>query len=229
MNPIFKDLEHKLIVSCQAEGNSPFNSPNGVTMFAIAAIQGGAAGIRSEGIAKTAEIIKNVNVPVIGLLKSKFEDGTVRITGSFNEVEQLINIGTHIIAIDGTTRLREGLPGNKFIEEIKKRYNVTVMADISTYEEGILCAKCGADCISTTLSGYTPYTSHLKNDEPDYNLIQKLSSTVDVPVFAEGRINTPAIAKKVMEKGAFAIVVGSAITRPALITEWFVKAIEKQG
>ena len=84
-----------------------------------------------------------------------------------------------------------------------------------------------ADCLSTTLSGYTPYTSHLKTDEPDYDLLEKLSSSVKIPVFAEGRINTPAIAKKIMEKGAFALVVGSAITRPTLITEWFVKAIEK--
>ncbi len=227
MKEIFKQLENKLIVSCQAEGNSPFNSPAGVTMFAIAAIQGGAAGIRSEGVAKTAEILKNVNVPVIGLLKNKFDDGTVRITGSFKEIEQLIEINTNIIAVDGTIREREGLSGHKFIEEIKKRYDVTIMADISTYEEGVLCAESGADCISTTLSGYTPYTSHLKNDEPDYDLLGKLSSTVHIPVFAEGRINTPITAKKIMEKGAFALVVGSAITRPTLITEWFVKAIEK--
>ncbi len=227
MKEIFKQLENKLIVSCQAEGNSPFNSPAGVTMFAIAAIQGGAAGIRSEGVAKTAEIIKNVNVPVIGLLKNKFDDGTVRITGSYKEIEQLIEINTNIIAVDGTIREREGLSGHKFIEEIKKRYNVTIMADISTYEEGVLCAESGADCISTTLSGYTPYTSHLKNDEPDYDLLEKLSSTVHIPVFAEGKINTPITAKKIMEKGAFALVVGSAITRPTLITEWFVKAIEK--
>lgn len=227
MKEILKQLENKLIVSCQAEGNSPFNSPAGVTMFAIAAIQGGAAGIRSEGVAKTAEIIKNVNVPVIGLLKNKFDDGTVRITGSYKEIEQLIEINTNIIAVDGTIREREGLSGHKFIEEIKKRYNVTIMADISTYEEGVLCAESGADCISTTLSGYTPYTSHLKNDEPDYDLLEKLSSTVHIPVFAEGKINTPITAKKIMEKGAFALVVGSAITRPTLITEWFVKAIEK--
>lgn len=226
MKEIFNKLKNKLIVSCQAEGNSPFNSPAGVTMFALAAIQGGAAGIRSEGIAKTAEIIKNVNVPVIGLLKNKFDDGTVRITGSFKEIEQLIEINTNIIAVDGTIREREGLSGHKFIEEIKKRYNVIIMADISTYEEGILCADSGADCISTTLSGYTPYTNHLKTDEPDYDLLEKLSTTVKIPVFAEGRINTPAIAKKIMEKGAFALVVGSAITRPTLITEWFVKAIK---
>nr|HPN38619.1 tRNA-dihydrouridine synthase [Melioribacteraceae bacterium] len=70
------------------------------------------------------------------------------------------------------------------------------------------------------------YTSHLKTDEPDYDLLIKLSSTVKVPVFAEGRINTPQVAKRIMEKGAFALVVGSAITRPTLITEWFVNAIK---
>jgi len=223
MKDIFKQLEKKLIVSCQAEGDSPFNSPEGVLMFAKAAIMGGAAAIRSEGIAKTDLIIKNVSVPVIGLIKGKFEDGYVRITGSFDEVEQLININCPIIAVDGTKREREGLQGHEFIAEIKKRYNCTVMADISTYDEGLACAGSGADCVSTTLSGYTPYTA--KSEEPDYQLVEKLSKALTVPLFAEGRINTPDIAKLVINCGAFAIVVGSAITRPTMITEWFVKQL----
>lgn len=223
MKDIFKQLEKKLIVSCQAEGDSPFNSPEGVLMFAKAAIMGGAAAIRSEGIAKTDLIIKNVSVPVIGLIKGKFEDGYVRITGSFDEVEQLININCPIIAVDGTKREREGLQGHEFIAEIKKRYNCTVMADISTYEEGLACAGSGANCVSTTLSGYTPYTA--KSEEPDYQLVEKLSKVLTVPLFAEGRINTPDIAKRVINCGAFAIVVGSAITRPTMITEWFVKQL----
>lgn len=227
MNKVIENLKHKLVVSCQAEGDSPFNSPTGVTMFAIAAVKGGAAAIRSEGIAKTEEIIKNVNVPVIGLIKNKFDDGTVRITGSFKEVEELIKINTHIIAIDGTIRIREGITGSDFIKEVKKRYNVLVMADISTFQEGVACADAGADCISTTLSGYTPYTSHLKTSGPDYELVSKLVKSIQTPVFAEGRINTPEMAKKIMECGAYAIVVGSAITRPTLITTWFKEAIEE--
>ncbi len=223
MNSIFNQLQKRLIVSCQAEGDSPFNSPQGVLMFAKAAIMGGAAAIRSEGVAKTELIINNVSVPVIGLIKGKFEDGYVRITGSFDEVEQLINIYCPIIAVDGTKREREGLQGHEFIAEIKKRYNCTVMADISTYDEGLACADSGADCVSTTLSGYTPYTT--KSEEPDYKLVEKLSKVLSVPLFAEGRINTPDIAKRVINCGAFAIVVGSAITRPTMITEWFVQKL----
>ncbi len=225
MNEIFKSLEKKLIVSCQAEGNSPFNNPEGVLMFAQAAILGGAAGIRSEGIEKTKRIIESVNVPVIGLIKNYFADGFVRITGSFDEVEQLLAINCPIIAVDGTIREREGFQGHQFILELKKRYKCLIMADISTYEEGVLCAQNGADCVSTTLSGYTPYTQNKKTNQPDYALVYELAKSINVPLFAEGRINTPEFANKVINSGAFAIVVGSAITRPTLITEWFVNAI----
>ncbi|MFH0734364.1 MAG: N-acetylmannosamine-6-phosphate 2-epimerase [bacterium] len=225
MNEIFRILEKKLIVSCQAEGISPFNNPEGILMFAKAAVLGGAAGIRSEGIEKTQNIINNINVPVIGLVKNTFEDGYVRITGSFKEVEQLLSINCPIIAVDGTIREREGLQGHQFISELKKRYKCLIMADISTYNEGVLCAQNGADCVSTTLSGYTPYTQNKKTNEPDYALVYELAKSINIPLFAEGRINTPEFANKVINAGAYAIVVGSAITRPTLITEWFVKAI----
>lgn len=224
MNEIFLKLKHKLVVSCQAEGNSPFNSPEGVTMFAIAAQQGGASAIRSEGIHKTKKIIDNVSLPVIGLIKTYFEDGSVKITGSENEVVDLINIGCRIIAIDGTKRIRESKTGAEFISYIKKNYKCIIMADISTIDEAIICADSGADCISTTLSGYTPETKS-KNEEPDYLLVEKLANKINVPLFAEGRITTPSQAKKMIELGAWSVVVGSAITRPSVITKWFCDAI----
>lgn len=226
MNTILNSLKYGLIVSCQAEDDSPFNSPEGVAMFAKAAVQGGAVGIRSEGIEKTKMILSQINVPVIGLLKSKFEDGFVRITGSFKEVEQLKNIGCHIIAIDGTFRIREDLRGNEFISEVKKRFDIIVMADVSTYEEGIACSDYGADCISTTLSGYTPYTKYYPMDKPDFDIVEKLARDVKIPVIAEGRINRPEYACEMISKGAWSVVVGTAITRPKMITSWFVDAIK---
>ncbi len=226
MNKIFKSLKNGLIVSCQAEDDSPFNSPEAVAMFAKAAVQGGAAAIRSEGVEKTKMILSHVNVPVIGLLKSKFEDGFVKITGSFEEVEKLFNIGCHIIAIDGTFRKREGLRGPEFISEVKSRFNTIVMADVSTYAEGIACADYGADCISTTLSGYTPDTKYYPMDKPDNDIVEKLVRDVKIPVIAEGRINRPEFASGMIARGAWCVVVGTAITRPKSITNWYIEAIK---
>jgi N-acylglucosamine-6-phosphate 2-epimerase len=220
-----EQLKHKLIVSCQAEGDSPFNSPEAIFLFAKAAVMGGAGGIRSEGIEKTAYIKNNLSVPVIGLIKSSFNDGSVRITGSFKDVESLLKIDTDIIAIDGTFRERENLTGPEFIEEVKKRYGCIVMADISTIDEAIACEAAGADIISTTLSGYTPETKN-SSSEPDYELVERLTKVLKVPVVAEGRISSPAQAAEMIKRGAFTVVVGSAITRPIIITSQYVEAVE---
>ncbi len=226
MNEIFTAIRNGLIVSCQAEGNSPFNSPEGVTLFARAAVIGGAAAIRSEGVEKTSSIIEAMTVPVIGLVKSHFDDGFVRITGSFKDVEDLAGIGTHIIAVDGTFRKREGFSGPEFIAQAKSRYGCIIMADIATEREALACADAGADCISTTLSGYTPETKH-SHDGPDFDLLKYLASTLSIPVIAEGRVNTPALAAQMMSLGAWSIVVGSAITRPTEITKWFIESIAR--
>ncbi|AFH48722.1 Putative N-acetylmannosamine-6-phosphate epimerase [Ignavibacterium album JCM 16511] len=227
LNELIEKLKGQLIVSCQAEGDSPFNSPEGVTMFAKAAIMGGAAAIRSEGIEKTKMIIEQTQVPVIGLIKSKFEDGSVRITGSLKDVKDLISIGTHIIAIDGTFRKREKLTGPEFIKKVKSDFNCLVMADIAKEDEAIACAEAGADIVSTTLNGYTPETVGDKIKSPNFELVKSLVDKIKIPIIAEGRINTPQDAKRMIDLGAFAVVVGTAITRPHIVTSWFVEAMKK--
>lgn len=175
-------LRGEIIVSCQAEGCDPFNVPEYVALFAQAAMMGGAKGIRTEGIEKIKAIKRVVNLPIIGLLKTSFPDGSVRITGSFSEVEELLSVGCDIVSIDGTSRFRDGyIAGADFIREVKKRYGCTVMADISTYEEGLACAEAGADCLSTTLSGYTPYTQS-ESGLPDVELVRRLVHAVTIPV-----------------------------------------------
>lgn len=227
MNKILEQLKGGLIVSCQAEGNDPFNSnPEYMALFARAAEMGGAVGIRSQGIAKIEAIKRATKLPVIGLLKSRFPDGTVRITGSFAEVEQLLHVESNIIAIDGTFREREGLTGPKFIEEVKQRYDCLVLADIATYAEAKACENAGADCVSTALNGYTPDTLQYQ-DGPNYDLLKECVNGLAISVFAEGRYNTPAEAGKAMEFGAFAVVSGTAITRPRVITQWFVQEINR--
>lgn len=228
MNKLFDSLKKGLIVSCQAENDDPFNKPEYVTLFAKVAIMGGAVGIRTEGFEKTKMIKENVNVPVVGLIKSYFEDGFVRITGSFKDVELLLETKCDIIAIDGTFREREGLSGPDFIEKVKSKYkNIIVMADISTYSDALACIKAGADCISTTLSGYTPQTlQKAKDDLPDFALIEELNKVSIVPIFAEGRFNTPDLAAEAIKLGAWSVVVGTAITRPRVVTGWYVNKIK---
>jgi len=227
MKEILQKIKGGLIVSCQAEGDDPFNSPEGVSLFARAAEMGGACAIRSEGIEKTKKILESVKLPVIGLIKSKYDDGYVKITGSFKDVENLLKIGCHIIAIDGTFRKREGLRGPDFISEVKKKFDCIVMADCSNVEDLAACANSGADCVSSTLSGYTPETKHLPKDKPDYDLVIVGVKKINIPLIAEGRINSPEIAAKMLSFGAWAVVVGTAITRPRLVVMQYVEAMKK--
>lgn len=225
---VFDKLKSKLIVSCQAEGDSPFNTSESVLKFAQTALMGGASGIRSQGLEKTKLILDNIDLPVIGLIKDTFEDGSVKITGSFSQVTSLNDIGVDIIAIDGTFREREGLSGPEFIKEVKKRYNCIVMADISCKEDALACFEAGADCVSTTLCGYTPKTKEYYEEGPSFQLLEDLIQVLPkgYPVIAEGRINSPLDAKIAMKLGAWSVVVGSAITRPHLITKKFVDKLQ---
>lgn len=226
---VFEVFRSKLIVSCQAENGDPLDSPEGVLLLARTVLPGGASAIRSCGWEKVSLLKQSLAVPVIGLTKSKFADGTVCITGSFEDVDRLASVHTDIIAIDGTARFREGYSGPDFIAEVKRRHpDQLVMADISTFEEAMACKAAGADCISTTLSGYTPHTSSISHDGPDYDLLQQLVAAFPgYPVMAEGRFNTPKEAAQAIALGAWAVVVGTAITRPKTITSWFAEAISK--
>ena len=142
------------------------------------------------------------------------------------EVDDLAEAGSDIIALDCTNQKRgDGKTVSEFITEVREKYpEAILMADISTYEEGVNAWKLGMDLVGTTMSGYTGYTQ--KTDGPDYELVRKLSETIDVPVIGEGRVHSPEQAVKMLETGAFAVVVGGAITRPLEIAQRFMKAVE---
>ena len=218
-------MNSKLIVSCQAEPGNPFNDLKSVIRFALASKIGGAGGIRSEGLLRTKKIIEEVGLPTIGLVKNKFKDGFVAITIREKDVEGLLKIGSTIIAIDGTERIREGLTGPRFFSKLKKNYNCKIMADVSTLDEGIRCDESGADYISSTLNGYTPWTQADNNGLPNFQLISDLLKNIKIPVVAEGRISTPLQALEFVNLGCEFVVVGSFITRPHLITKAFAKIL----
>lgn len=226
MNAQIATLKHGLIVSCQADGNDPFNQPELIAKFAKAAQMGGAVAIRAQGVENITEIKKTVDLPVIGIIEGQFANGWICVTPDFSDIEKLITAGADIIALDVTTRKRHnGLDGVEFFDEVKERYQIPLMADIATFEEGIRAAELGADLVATTLAGHTEYTERFLTEHPDFELIEQLSRAVRVPVVAEGRIWSPEDAQECLHRGAYCVVVGSAITRPAVMTKRFVNAV----
>ena len=213
-----------LIVSCQALEDEPLHSPVIMGRMALAAKMGGAVGIRANTVEDIYEIRKNVDLPIIGIIKRVYPDSDVYITPTIEEVRMLIESPCDIIAFDATNRMR---PDNENLENLIreiKASNKLAMADVSTYEEGMHAYSLGVDIVSTTLSGYTPYSPQIF--EPDYELIKRLTNAMDIPVIAEGRITRPEQLVSCLKYGAFSIVVGGAITRPQLITKSFTEAIE---
>ena len=220
----FEDIRGKLIVSCQALPDEPLHSAFIMGRMARAAKEGGAVAIRAQSMADILEIREVTGLPVIGLVKRNYPDSEIYITPTHQEVEELLATGCEVIALDMTDRPR---PAQEQMTALVQQIHAAgrlVLADISTYAEGVAAAGLGADAISTTLSGYTPYSPQLSG--PDIQLVRDLSAGLSIPVFAEGRIHTPADIRMVMEAGAFAPIVGSAITRPQLITASFARVLD---
>ncbi|NLP46637.1 MAG: N-acetylmannosamine-6-phosphate 2-epimerase [Epulopiscium sp.] len=221
---MFDILKGNLIVSCQALEDEPLHSSFIMGRMALAAKEGGAVAIRAQGVADINEIKRVTSMPVIGIIKRVYEDAEPYITPTKKEVDELLNTECEMIALDATMRPRPcGQNLNQLIDYIHEN-NRLVMADISTVEEGLNAEKLGVDCVSTTLSGYTKYSRQGKT--VDLEIISELSSRLTIPVIGEGKINTPEELKQVFENGAYAAVVGGAITRPQLITAKFVRAIK---
>lgn len=220
-------LYQKLIVSCQALEDEPLHSSFIMSKMALAAKNGGAAGIRANSISDIQKIKQEVDLPIIGIIKSDYEGSEVRITPTLDEVDALVKEGVAIIAFDATDRKRpDGSSLVEFLQTVRKRYPDQIfMADVSNFDEAKCAVEHGIDIIGTTLVGYTAYTVGF---EPLDVLAQVLTIEKAV-VIAEGNINTPDLARKAIEMGAYAVVVGSAITRPQLITQEFVKNINIGG
>ncbi|HHV75171.1 MAG TPA: N-acetylmannosamine-6-phosphate 2-epimerase [Thermoanaerobacterium sp.] len=224
---VLDDIKNGLIVSCQALSGEPLHSPFIMARMAKAAEMGGAVAIRANGYEDIKAIRREVKLPIIGLIKKNYEGYKPYITPTIEEVSAVVKAGADIVAIDATKLIKPGDISTKdLLREIKKLYpNILVMADISTYNEGIEAEKVGFDIVSTTLSGYTDYSP--KIDGPDFELIERLSKVLKIPLIAEGRIWTPEEAIKALELGAYAVVVGTAITRPQEITKHFAESIRK--
>lgn len=224
-----ESIKGKLIVSCQALENEPLHSSFIMGRMALAAKEGGAVGIRANTREDIEEIQKQVDLPIIGIVKKDYEGSKVYITPTMSEIDDLMKVRPDIIAMDATSDLRpNNVSLDDFFKEVKAKYpDQLFMADCSTIEEAIHADELGFDFIGTTMVGYTEQSKGDKIEENDFEILRKIIDKVKNKVIAEGNINTPEKAKRVIELGAYSVVVGSIITRPQLITRSFVEKMEE--
>ena len=225
---IFAALKQKLIVSCQALEHEPLHSSYIMGKMALAAVEGGAAGIRANSRKDIEEIKKNVQVPVVGIVKRDYPDSPVYITPTMDEVDELVKAKADIIALDATAGLRpDNLCIRDFFSQIKQKYpEQLLMADCSTTEEMLVADALGFDFVGTTMVGYTEHSRHLRIEDNDFEILRWAASKLKARVIAEGNIDTPEKARRAIELGCFSVVVGGAITRPQLITKKFVDRMQ---
>ena len=228
-NEILENIKGSVIVSCQALPDEAMYVEEKSIMYlmARAAKRAGSPAIRTSSVRDVVAIKEETNLPVIGLIKRKYENSEVYITPTMKEVDELVEAKSDIVAIDCTFSKRlddENI--NDFIKNIKEKYiDIIIMADISTYEEGINAYNMGVDIVGTTMNGYTKQS--LEKNISNLELVKQLTTKINIPIIAEGKINYPEQVKEMIDAGAYCVVVGGAITRPYEIAKRFIEASKK--
>ena len=218
-------LHRSLIVSCQAPPGDPLDSVDTLTRIAISVIRGGASGLRANGSTCIEAFRQQIQVPIIGIEKRRIGD-EISITPDFASAKALAAAGADIIALDCTTsRTPAAEPWRNLLGRIHAEVGKPVLADIATFEEALAAEEAGADAVATTLYGFTPETAQFRS--VNWELVDRLVRELHVPVIVEGHISQPDEVNRALALGAYAVVVGSAITRPESITARFVKAMHK--
>ncbi len=220
---LISELKHGLIVSCQASETSPLNRTGIIAALALVAQQQGAVGVRVDGSRNICRVRKAVSIPILGIEKQRISGYPVYITPTFASLRRVCRARADIIALDCSARRRpQGQPVAEIIERAKRELNIPLMADVATLDEGLRSADLGVDLISTTLHGYTGKTR--EEQGPAFNLLRSLVRKTRLPVVLEGRVRTPDQLKRAFDLGAYAVVVGTAITDPEWLTRRFVEA-----
>jgi putative N-acetylmannosamine-6-phosphate epimerase len=221
MHDVIASLRGGLIVSCQPKPDSPFRGPQAMSLFAKSAELGGACAIRADGAADVRAIHRMTALPIIGINKIRRGNWPVYITPTVFSARPLLRSGAALIAADATDRRRPGgMSAPDFIGLLKRELGVPIMADVATLDEGLAAAEAGADLVATTLSGYTD--ARPQTVGPDLDILRLLAQRCPVPVICEGRVSTPQDVRAAFDAGAYAVVVGTAITNPTAVVRMFV-------
>jgi len=227
-------LKRGLIVSCQATAVEPLRDSNIMARLAIAAKEGGAVAVRINTYEDLVAVRKACDLPILGLIKTTHEGYWPYITTTMEDVDKVVESGAEIVCIDATFYPHSnGLTFAEFYKQVREKYpNIEILADISTYEEGVAADKLGVDYVCTTLWGYTPDTDTHEDKiqefrEPNIELVEQLAKVCKAPVIAEGRFANAENAIKAMKAGAYAVTIGWSITRPQIITKFIVDQMKE--
>lgn len=211
MNNVLEKWRGGLIVSCQAPADSPLAKPEIIAAFAETAQQNGAVGVRIDAPENISAVKAQIKIPVLGIYKKIYDRSEVYITPTFDAAREIADAGADVIALDATFRPR---PNDEKIENIlsriKSELNKFIAADIAEFDEGLNAEEIGFNAVITTLSGYTKNTKQIV--EPDFNLVENLAKRLSIPVICEGRLSSAEDVRRAFDCGAFAVVVGNAIT-----------------
>lgn len=220
---VLEKMRGGLVVSCQAYPGEPMRDPRTTVQVAQSVVRGGAVGVRVQGIDDVLAVSGVVDVPVVGLWKDG--DDPVFITPTLEHAIAVARAGADVVALDGTRRPRpDGLTLRATVQALRVRYpDVAVMADCGSLDDALAAQEAGADCVGTTLAGYTG--ERPRTVGPDLELVAQVVERCSVPVVVEGRVNTPQDAARALALGAATVCVGTAITHPTTITSWFVEAV----
>jgi N-acylglucosamine-6-phosphate 2-epimerase len=224
-NSPIQALRGRVIVSCQASEGDPLDDLDTLTRIATSVLRGGAGGLRAEGVTRIVAFRRITQLPIIGIVKTYDRNGEVYITPDFGSAKAVSDAGADIIALDCTARrLTATEPWPKLISRIHTELNRSVLADIATLEDALAAERAGADAVATTLYGYTTDTANQRTIS--LPLIQSILTNLTIPVLVEGHITHPDEVRTALDLGAAAVVIGSAITRPEIITARFVQAAQ---
>ena len=224
-NSPIQALRGRVVVSCQATEGDPLDDLDTLTRIATSVLRGGAGGLRAEGVTRIAAFRRITQLPIIGIIKTYDRNGEVYITPDFRSAKAVSEAGADIIALDCTARrLTAREPWTQLIPRIHSELNRSVLADIATLQDALAAEQAGADAVATTLYGYTTETANQRTISLPF--IQSILTNLTIPVLVEGHITQPDEVRTALNLGATAVVIGSAITRPEIITARFVRAAQ---
>jgi N-acylglucosamine-6-phosphate 2-epimerase len=221
MNQMIKKLRGTVIVSCQAREGEPFNAPHFIVELAKSAEMAGASALRINKGENIKAVKKSVKIPIIGIRKRSIEGSNVFVTPSFKDIQEVIDAGADIVAMDATINRKEHGDSLRQLIDYCHTHNKPVLADIASIEDAEYAVSQGADLLATTLRGHTEETKEI--NIPDFEFLKLLTAKYSLPVFLEGGITVPDQVTRAMEVGAYGVIVGKAITMPHFIASQFVK------